>query len=209
MLISHKHKFIFFHIPKTGGTSVESKLKAFSDITAINQKDNIYWHHAEPQELKTHFKSKNWEWNEYFKFAVVRNPWAFCLSIWTYAHQCKKQWQGMDTSNFPDLSWVRAVNNITSNNNYSDFCLKAYRQDTQYNFLHDSSGNCMVDYVCKLENIQKDMDHVCDLLNLPAQKIAHENVSNKQNYRSFYNKESRDFIGELCKNTISQFNYKF
>lgn len=209
MLISHKHKFIFFHIPKTGGTSVELKLTAFADISAINQKESVYWHHTEPQDLKKHFESQSWHWNEYFKFAVVRNPWAFCLSIWTYAHHCKKQWEGMDTSNFPDPAWVRAVNNITSNKNYSDFCLKAYKKDIQYDFLHDSSGNCMVDYVCKLENVQQDIDHVCSLLDLPAQKIPHENASNKQNYRSYYNEQSRDFIAQLCKNTINKFNYKF
>lgn len=209
MLISHKHKFIFFHIPKTGGTSVESKLKAFADITAINKKDSIYWCHTEPQDLKKHFELKSWDWNEYFKFAVVRNPWSFCLSIWTYAYHCKKEWEGIDTSNLPDLDWVRAVNNITSHKNYSDFCLKAYKKDTQYDFLYDSSGNCMVDYICKLENIQQDIDHVCSLLNLPTQEIPYENVSNKQNYRSYYNEQSRDFIAKLCKNTISKFNYKF
>lgn len=32
MIISHRHRFVFFHNPKAGGTSVRAALEQFNDI---------------------------------------------------------------------------------------------------------------------------------------------------------------------------------
>ena len=43
MIISHEHKFIFIHIGKTGGTSIEKVLCERLDIDFENTKESQKW----------------------------------------------------------------------------------------------------------------------------------------------------------------------
>ena len=52
MRISHKHKFIFIAVPKTGSTSVRSIIDPYSDITSVNDKNSPYKHHTTALNLK-------------------------------------------------------------------------------------------------------------------------------------------------------------
>lgn len=77
-LIDHKNKTIFIHIPRTGGTSIES---AFFD------KD---WEHIEKFTKHLHWKTAKVIyypfWDDYTKFTVVRNPWDWIVSLF-YSHK--------------------------------------------------------------------------------------------------------------------------
>jgi len=102
-MISHKHKCIFIHIPKNAGSSVE-KAFGFSDVyhqgtsrhspvwqllgfwsERVNRKEypldkNSLWEDNKDyhnQAYATHF-------DEYHKFAIVRNPWDRLVSTWKY-----------------------------------------------------------------------------------------------------------------------------
>jgi hypothetical protein len=74
-MISHEHKALFIHIPRTGGTSVE---KAFGI-------DNLWQSSPEEKHLSASqaraFYGKE-IWKKYFKFSFVRNPWDRMVSLW-------------------------------------------------------------------------------------------------------------------------------
>ena len=91
-MISHKHKFIFIHIPKCGGTSVEQTLLKNEDIP---EERILKWNltEEEQQEYRLYYKYGNIDVqhrkidqykteNEknYFTFTFVRNPWERFLS---------------------------------------------------------------------------------------------------------------------------------
>ena len=61
-MISHEHKFIFIHIPKCGGTSIERffKMKLPRQGAHLNLK---------------YYKKNTENYETYFKFTIVRNPW--------------------------------------------------------------------------------------------------------------------------------------
>ena len=91
MRISHRHKFIFFANPKTGSTSVSAAINKFSDISDTPYTDpfnpisnGMFYSHILPTELEKHFADCGWDWDAYFKFAFVRNPWDRQLSYFCY-----------------------------------------------------------------------------------------------------------------------------
>ncbi len=66
MLVSHSHKLVFVHIQKTGGQTVSKVLKTnVSDISRLKPKHTFAAQGMDELE----------DWDEYFKFAFVRNPW--------------------------------------------------------------------------------------------------------------------------------------
>jgi len=69
MPINHERNFIFIHIIKTGGTSIEAKLR-------------LHQSHKPASEYKKIVSPEIW--NKYFKFAFVRNPWDKMVSQYHY-----------------------------------------------------------------------------------------------------------------------------
>lgn len=102
MLISHEHKFIFIHIPRTGGTSVEKSLGLAMGMTDWKLQNGTPQEHLTQQDLKTPAEAKTAAvrgmkhatalqmrdhvgldiWNAYRKIAVVRNPLDRTLSVY-------------------------------------------------------------------------------------------------------------------------------
>ena len=85
-MISHDHKCIFLHIPKTGGGSIEklftgSHLPCRDVVTELGFTER---RHTKPDQLFT--LNPNWSeiWDTYRKFTFVRNPWARLWSYWQY-----------------------------------------------------------------------------------------------------------------------------
>ena len=113
MPLSHKYKCLFIHIPRTGGTSFRKILDIDKDTDAsldqingkgllsICNRDPALASHKTPRVLhKEHLCMKHiFQLNiidrnifdEYLKFAFVRNPWDKALSVYTnhYYIYCK------------------------------------------------------------------------------------------------------------------------
>jgi hypothetical protein len=89
-MISHEHKCIFVHIPRTAGTSIEVWLTGRD------------WHQSEPEAkhlLASQAKELYREyWDDYFKFSFVRHPITRVLSCLKYAQEFGLQRDGQDIS---------------------------------------------------------------------------------------------------------------
>lgn len=78
MPISRKHKMIFIHIPKTGGTSITCGL----GIEPV--KENLHgteYSHLTADKIKEAYPVL---WKQFFKFTIVRNPFDRMVSEWAY-----------------------------------------------------------------------------------------------------------------------------
>ena len=63
-MVNHKHKFIFLHIPKTGGMSIGNALHKSYGIEENYESFYIHYDNLNETILK-----------DYFVFTFVRNPW--------------------------------------------------------------------------------------------------------------------------------------
>src|SRR3989339_698747 len=97
MITSHSHKFIFIHVYKVAGSSMESVLNKYEPryvyfIKKIYRK--LGWNisdHITAMELRNKINVNIF--NNYFKFAFVRNPFDWQVSLFCFARKNKKHHQ--------------------------------------------------------------------------------------------------------------------
>ena len=189
-MIDHKHKFIFIHVSKTGGTSIEH---------ALNPNVSLDYSNNSHTTGNTSFKDKHWsalrykkeypkEYESYFKFAFVRNPWDRLVSNYKWL-----VFIGKVHTSFED--WIK--NPTWGFNAYS------YTK-----MLHDNNGN-MIDFVGKFENLQEDFNTVCNKIGLTQRELPHKNKTNHKHYTEYYSDETSQLVAERYAQDIERFGYKF
>ncbi|MGX9418670.1 sulfotransferase family 2 domain-containing protein [Vibrio sp. WJH972] len=196
-----QNKCIFVHIPKAAGVSVCRGLF-----------HNLAGGHSNIEQYQVVFSKQ--EFDDYFKFTFVRNPWDRLFSAYNFLKN-----EGMNDS---DRDW--ALDNISEYSCFNDF-VKGWLTDSniyssihfipQYKFLClPNSDEINVDFLGFFENIQGDFDVIADQLKLNHKPLLkHENKtkssSQKVDYRDFYTDETRKIVAEVYKKDIEIFGYNF
>lgn len=89
MLVSKSVKFIFVHVQKTAGLSIEAVLRQqFPDVRT--------WHGRHGHAIDAIQEAGLVRWREHYSFAFVRNPWDRFVS-----------WYSMIDRERRNLSWLR------------------------------------------------------------------------------------------------------
>lgn len=164
---------VFIHVPKTGGQSVEQAL-----LSGVSQIDREKAHvllarNADPRRgppRLAHLTAEEYldlgyvdrgRAAEFFKFGFVRNPWSRLVSefrasghagrmqLKTWVHEC-----------FPEPGWTDAYRHVIP----------------QRDFFFDEDGHCLVDYIGRFENLERDFSLVARRLGLRVE-LGHMNPS--------------------------------
>jgi len=156
MIISHKHKFIFFKTRKTAGSSIQVSLAKFcgendiitgqyrlgiddnSQSAGLNM-DRFITNHPHPdlQPTKKFLGPKIWD--SYFKFAFIRNP--FDIAVSRYHWNIKGKDKNPKTSIKDFRKWVKEGNM------------------TDEDYLHRYIGKkdfIDLDFIGRYENLEND-----------------------------------------------------
>jgi hypothetical protein len=213
MIISHKHKFIFFHIPKCAGSSIVGALGKYYGLTSMEKLRNTdlndfavfkverrygnadyLQQHSTYNEVKEYFDKNNLNIKNYFKFSFMRNPWERATSYYSYA--CKRA----------PISNAKWCNEITSMS-FSEFIAKY--TDLQLNRVCNKKNNVAVDFLGSGKNLQKDFDTVCDKIGIPQQQLPHKNKTKHKHYTEYYDDETREIVAKNYARDIEYFGYEF
>ena len=184
-MISHKHKCIFVHIPKCAGSSIE-KFFVGRDWWNINKKTK----HIHAKTAKKIYKD---DWNEYFTFSFVRNPWDIMVSWykWRRSH---------------NLSFDKFLTEYKIKHKYADWLPETLYQT---DFLLDENDNPLVNFIGRFENLQEDFNVVCDKIGIPHQQLPHTNKTKHKHYTEYYDDETKEIVAERCARDIEYFGYEF
>jgi len=206
-MISHKHKFIFIHLPKCAGTSVEQALYNYaSDISDIisgykvNERHKQWYINTKNLRNEHLFDSIN-KHIDYFKFTFCRNPYDRLVSTYEFFNLSERY---ITFSNFiNDSKLFENVKNIVD----QDFCLNT---NFEYHLLPGSYFiKHGVDFIGRFENLQQDFDIVCDKIKIPRQQLPHKKQSNHKHYTEYYDDETREIVAERYVKDIKYFGYEF
>jgi hypothetical protein len=194
-MINHKYKFVFIHIPKTGGRSIEKYLldknihsddlvDKFSDNTIINPHLTI----------NDYINIYGDEILSYFWFCIVRNPFDRIVSEYFYSFTKK-----LTSSSFEDF-----VKNF-------EFESKTYKNHElkQTDFIKNNKKQ--FDFIGRFENLEESFHKIADrMLDFDKRNFPHENKSKgKSHYREYFSPPTYNLINEYYGEDILNFKYEF
>jgi chondroitin 4-sulfotransferase 11 len=200
-VISNKHKFIFVHIPKCAGTSIEFSLNG-SAYVKWDAHNKIWVQHATAEQIKKLY-CQNYE--DYFSFTFTRNPWDRAISDYF--------WMKKDLSIEDSFkNYLLLENNFNTPNLRYPHLNMTGRGDhilAQSDFILNSNGDRIVDFIGTFENLQEDFNIVCDKIGIPRKQLPHTNKTKHRNYTEYYDEETKQIVAQKYAKDIEYFGYKF
>ena len=220
MRLSWKHKFVYISIHKTASETVRHLLNPHSDIKSCGDKQTICYHHIPAKKMKYYFdereraKEGSANWNEFFKFTTVRNPWDRKLSTFAYlkrkATEFKKADMGWDPSWFVEKTLKIDAECDNFKQYLRKYCEPNKKRNRQVDLVLDNEGNNMLDFIGKVENLEHDVKYAFKQIGLPEPKLIHRNKSDHRPYTDAYDEQWMiDKVAERYKDDIKHFDYEF
>jgi hypothetical protein len=180
-------RYVFIHINKTGGTSVERALHLRSERKTAREK---------LAEMGTE------RFDRAFSFAFVRNPWDKVVSHYHYRVRTNRT--GLADEGIPFRDWVlRAYGE--QDPRYHDepkmFMPQVY-------WVGDEQGRCMIDFVGRFERLSADFAEVCRHIGVDA-ALPHVKTTSHAHYRESYDEETRAVVAERFAPDLAEYGYTF
>ena len=191
-MLIEKEKILFIHVARTAGTSIE---RYFSpDLPEdqnplISGKNNTDFQdkHKTARRYKASLGERTF--NQMFKFCFIRNPWDLEVSLW---------------------KWLSIAVPIYKNLTFKNHLIRRIGSGKMsFSFYTDVEGENKMDFIGKFEDLQSDFNILCEKLNLPIKTLQHTNKTEKEQYSSYYNNETRSIVEKYYEKEINIFDYKF
>ncbi len=214
MIISRGRRYIFVHIPKTGGTSMAMALedRAMADDILIGDTpkaqrrrrrlDSVkaagrIWKHmtlADAEGLVSRA-----EMRDFFVFTLVRNPWDRMVSYHAWARE-----QSFD---HPAVMLAKSLN-------FQDFLKEprlqmSIQRSPTARYVSDPDGSDLCNAYIRLEQLSEDLAPLEDHLGFGL-RLPHVNASDRPaDYRAAYDDETREIVARIAAEDIARFGYAF
>ena len=215
MIISRGRRFIFVHIPKTGGTALTLALekRAMKEDILIGDTPKAQarkarlrgvasagrlWKHATLADIEGLVTPAEIE--AFFTLTLVRNPWDRMVSYYhwlqaqSFAHPAVALAKALDFSGF-----LRHETTQT-----------ALRLWPYGAYMRDGAGRERASLYARLEHLEADLAPFEAHLGFRLTPLARENASDRaRDWRGFYSDADADLIAKLCADDIARFGYMF
>ena len=205
MIISHKHRFIFFAVPRTATHAVRQALRVHlgeddweqqalfgKQVIPVSDIASIGHGHVSFQQARAFLPAEIV--SSYFKFGFVRNPFDRFVSTCFFLNRRNPGFAGNE------VGFMRQAIGTTR-----------FRQRVlvrpQYHLLTDDSGMLKMDYVGRYENLQDSFNNICRHIGLAASELTVKNASRHRSYECYYDADLKVTVAEFYRRDFELFGY--
>jgi hypothetical protein len=207
MIISHKHRFIFFAVPKTATHAIRQALsvhlgegdwqqqilfgKDQLPIPALAAKEHG---HLSVREVLPHLPAD--VWRSYFKFAFVRNPFDRFVSTCFFLFRKEPEFAKAAT-----VSMKRALG------------VTGFRRRVlvlpQSSLLTGPDGDLAPDFIGRFEDLQASYNEVCRRISITTIDLETLNPSEHDQYAEYYDEQLKQMVTDFYRDDLINFGYQF
>lgn len=214
MPFDKKKKFVFIHIPKVAGTSIEKHLGIYGKnnestielgFGKYKTNNEVYsLQHLSLKQLSELNLLTHGEVNDFFKFSFVRNPWDRAVSGYKWQKRVlKKKISFREYLLLCEKHTKTNKDNILINLENCHFVPQSW-------YIFDKNNSLLVDFVGKYEQLQGDMNFVLEKLNFERKGLRNDNKGNSLPYFFYYIDLRNIFlVKRIYAEDIVNFNYHF
>lgn len=219
-MISREREFVFIHIPKTAGTSIEKLVGHFEtlergaqdhrtvrelmrvtlpELASVSIRESPVQAARELRGvLRYPQRISRDEFERFYKFTFVRNPWARVYSWFKNVTRDPLHQQKRGIA--PDCTLYRFLTEFGGQSELR----------TQLDWIRDRRGRIAMDFIGRFESLERDMRQVCGRLGMESSDMPHLVAGGgKQDYRDHYDDASRKHVAERYSEEIAMFGYTF
>jgi chondroitin 4-sulfotransferase 11 len=203
---------IFIRIPKTAGRSIQEALKdAFAKDPAATLHSSSLHPDARTLMLEV-------DWNAFYKFSFIRNPWDRVVSAYFFKFTDKFK-HALDVFyqlGQVDQEMLALYRQFWRDRpNFDDWILNGFERyfltaKNQLDYLVDTEGRIAVDFIGRFESLEGDFARVCRDLGCPGCRLQyHINRTEHAPYATHYTDRSIEKVAAVYARDIAMFGYTF
>lgn len=208
MIVSHRHRFIFAAVPKTGTHAVRQALRErmgdedveqvglfvnkrfpWADLAAI-QHGHLSLRQVRPYVGEEAFAA-------YFKFAFVRNPFDRFVSY------CAFMLRGGDVFQRQPREAMRHFLFADPPEGHILF------QPQAWLLVDDDGETLLADQVGRVEDMQGSYDDICARIGIAPRPLDRVNGTRREDYRVYYDQALIDGVAARYAQDLALFGYDF
>ena len=218
MFVDHEKKILFVHNPKAAGTTLHVILKDLYGLKDAERNDPEPPIHHMPFAT---ILAENIATEEYYSFAVVRNPWERMLSGYMDFTTIRKyQYSGNIIMPEPLLSEFKDFKDFVMNFDNSHW-KNDFHFAPQHIYTHaikNTDGveeTISVSRILRVENFWADLDDLMKTIGFDKYRdviranTAYSRKTKHGHYSEYYDEESKNEIARIYKEDIEMFDYKY
>ena len=206
MIVSHRHRFIFFAVPRTGTHAIRTALgpvladddwqqQSLTAEVRLPVAALARFNHGHLTLRQVQASLPPTVWRGYFKFAFVRNPYDRFVSACAMLNKRNPGYRGRESA-----FMKRAVT------------FPRFRQRVlvrpQVEMLEDDAGVVGMDFVGRYETLGESFAAICGQIGIAERGLERSNATDHDAYASYYDDELTAAVTAFYRRDFEVFGYE-